>query len=167
MIDPGTPAPPFSLPLVGGGTATRERLLEGGRPALLVFFKNECPTCRLSMPFLQRMYERLSDGPSPAGFLAIAQNEPLEMPDFLAKYGVRFQVALDRDPWQVSFAYDVTNVPSLFLIDEHGIVLSADMGFAKKAFDRILGDLASRTRTAAPESLFTNADAGVPALQPG
>ena len=48
----GEPAPPFALPTTAGGDVTLERLLEPGRPALLVFVDSACGACSALFPSL-------------------------------------------------------------------------------------------------------------------
>jgi peroxiredoxin len=166
LLAPGAPAAPFDLPLVGGGRIDLDSLLEGTRGALLVFFKTECPTCKLAFPFLQRIWERVPRSVG-FGFLAIAQNAASELPGFLAHYGATFPVASESEPYAVSQAYRLTNVPTLFLIDERGIVQSSTVGFSREAYDSLLEATLARIGREPSGSLFTEADAGVPALQPG
>ncbi|MFN0205336.1 MAG: peroxiredoxin family protein [Planctomycetota bacterium] len=167
MIQPGSLAPDFKLPLVGGGFATRDLLIEGGRPGLLVFFKTECPTCRLAFPILQRMYSRVQSDSKLSGFLAIAQNSAAELPEFFVKYGAAFPVAHESDPYPVANAYQITNVPTIFLLEEHGVILRTAVGFNRNEFDTLTKEMLSRAGAPAGASLFTSADAGLPALQPG
>lgn len=167
MLEPGTLAPEFDLPLLSGGRATRRSLQQGDRAALVVFFKTECPTCRLAFPFLQRIAARVRRAPEPAGFLGIAQNGLGDLPEFLEKHRADFPVASEGDPWQASEAYGVTNVPSLFLLDEHGVILRASAGFSKSEFEEISAEILARSGAAGEAPLFTSADASVPALQPG
>lgn len=166
-ISPGDPAPDFKLPLLGGGFATRASLLEGGRAAMLVFFKLECPTCRLAFPFFQRIYARLASAGGGAGFLAVAQNSAAELPEFLAKYEATFPCAMDAEPWDVSYFYQITNVPTMFLLDGHGVILRTAVGFNKKELDIFCNELLSHAGAAPAGSLFTDADAHLPQLQPG
>nr|MBP6824598.1 redoxin domain-containing protein [Acidobacteriota bacterium] len=51
MLQPNQQAPPFSLSSLDGG----ERRYEFGKPALLVFFETDCPTCRLTFPYLSKL----------------------------------------------------------------------------------------------------------------
>jgi methylamine dehydrogenase accessory protein MauD len=48
----GEPAPPFALPTTAGGHVTLERLLEAGRPLLLVFVDSGCGACSALFPSL-------------------------------------------------------------------------------------------------------------------
>lgn len=166
-LEPGSAAPEFDLPLAGGGRASRTSVAGAGRSGLLIFFKTECPTCKLAFPYLQRIYARIRNLAEPPGFLAIAQNHAGELPEFLSKYDATFPVATELEPFAASYAYGITNVPSIFLIDEHGVVLKTVVGFNKKELESILRELLARSGAPAGGPLFTDADAGVPPMQPG
>jgi peroxiredoxin len=167
MLNAGTPAPPFELTLVGGGRASASQLSADAKPSLLVFFKTECPTCRLAFPFLQRIWKRVEKAPHPAGFLAIAQNAPADIPGFMAGYGATFPVATESEPYATADRYEIANVPSIFLLDEHGVILQTAVGFARHEYDALAEELLSRAGAGKLGSLFTAADASVPVLQPG
>jgi peroxiredoxin len=167
MITVGSSCPTFDLPLVGGGRVRSQDLTKVGRPALVVLFKTECPTCRLAFPFLQRIWDRVRRLPEAAGFLAIAQNPPGEIPAFFAQYGATFPCATDVEPYPASNAFEITNVPSLFLLDEHGVIVRASVGFSRKEYDEIADELLAHAGAPRLGSLFSDVDAGVPVLQPG
>jgi peroxiredoxin len=167
MLGEGTAASPFDLPLVGGGRATLAEYRREGRAVLVVFFKTECPTCKLAFPILQRMWKRASAAEEPAGFLAIAQNAPGEIPGFCNNYGATFPVATEGDPYAVSNAYEVTNVPTLYIVDENGVIVRARMGFSRADYDELSADLTARGGKSDARSLFTASDSGLPLLQPG
>lgn len=167
MISIGTKAPHFDLPLAGGGRVSPANVYLEKRGGLLVFFKSECPTCRLAFPFLQKIYARTKTAADPIGFLAIAQNPAGEMPEFFKKYGAEFPVACDGEPYAASNAYGITNVPSIFIFDEHGIIIKTIVGFSKKEYDAATEELLSRAGAKGQASIFSEADFAVPAMQPG
>jgi len=54
----GQPAPPFQLPLFGGGKLSLEAL-RGKKAVLLNFCSERCGGCREEFPHLQRLYDKL------------------------------------------------------------------------------------------------------------
>lgn len=105
--------------------------------------------------------------------LAVAQNAPADVPAFMERYQATFETVTEDAPWTASNAYAITHVPTLFLVNETGIVLRTTVGFNRKEFDAILHEMMSRATPGlsggklAAVSLFTDSDAGVPVLQPG
>ncbi|HKE01412.1 MAG TPA: TlpA disulfide reductase family protein [Planctomycetota bacterium] len=167
-LAPGSLLPDFDLPLVGGGRARSSDFVGRGRATLVVFFKTECPTCKLAFPFLQRIWERVrASGDGAASFLSIAQNRAEEIPAFFAGYGATFPVATEGEPYPVADACGITNVPTLFVADEHGVVLKTTVGFSRAELDAVVRELESRAGSATGASLFRESDSGVPVLQPG
>ena len=54
-------APDFALSQLDG-LPWEFPLDAAGRPVLLVFFETDCPTCLLTLPYLNRLDETLGDG---------------------------------------------------------------------------------------------------------
>ena len=131
MLETGSRAAEFELPDLAGGTATLQEILEAG-PALLAFFKVTCPTCQLTLPFLNRM----AGGPS-LRFVAISQDDAKSTKQFNTEFGVRFRTLLDEEDagYQTSNAYGISYVPSMFLIEQDGRVSWTDHGFSKRSLE--------------------------------
>ncbi|HEX8090377.1 MAG TPA: TlpA disulfide reductase family protein, partial [Blastocatellia bacterium] len=70
MLQIGEQAPSFSLRRLDGSSWARDG--ESGGPALLVFFETDCPTCRLTIPYLNRLARELHE--SSADILGISQD---------------------------------------------------------------------------------------------
>ncbi|MBL8693583.1 MAG: TlpA family protein disulfide reductase [Planctomycetes bacterium] len=166
VIQPGTPAPEFRLQSPAIGAASIQELVRGMRPALVVFFKTECPTCRLAFPFIERIWHRAQSGGEGCGFLGIGQNSELEIQQFFERMGATFPFAADSEPYEVSDRYGITNVPTLFLLDEHGVILRTAVGFSRPALEQISQEFLARVGVEA-QPLFAESDRGVPVLQPG
>ena len=80
----------------------------GNDPTLLVFFVTDCPTCRLAVPYLNK----LARG---ARVIGISQDEDAATKQFTEQLATAFPV--QRDPgWALSRAFELTFVPSLFLL---------------------------------------------------
>src|SRR5688572_14296071 len=54
----GEPAPPFSLPVLGGGTTDLKSLR--GKVVLVNLWASWCPPCLEEMPSLERLHQQLS-----------------------------------------------------------------------------------------------------------
>ncbi len=127
LLTAGSPAPDFRLTrLEGGETALAEIAARG--PALLVFFKNTCPVCQMTLPFLDRIHR--------AGSLPIygvSQDDAQDTREFMRQFGVTFPMLLDREEadYPASNAYGISSVPTAFLVERDGTVSRVIEGWQK------------------------------------
>ena len=161
MLAPGDPAPDFSLArLDGTGWRLEEETAEG--PLLLTFIETDCPTCRLTVPYLKRLAEAL--GPNGHRVVAVSQDGDQETRELVEAYDVSFPVLLDVD-LDVSRSYDPPSVPALFLVRKGGRIELSEVGFHKgdlnSAAEKMLSDLGLPVRTVA------DLDDGAPLMKPG
>src|SRR5215212_10383447 len=106
MLTETQTAPDFVLPDL---ERLEKRFYDDPRPAILVFYKFSCPTCQLTLPYLQRIYEAYGDA---YNFVTIAQDGPEQTRIFRETFGVQIPVLLDMDPYSVSQSYELDTVPS-------------------------------------------------------
>ena len=161
MLAPGDPAPDFSLArLDGADWRLEEEEAEG--PLLLAFIETDCPTCRLTVPYLKRLAEAL--GPEGHRVVVISQDGGPETRELAEACDVSFPVLLDVD-LDASRSYDPPSVPALFLVGQGGQVEFSEVGFHKEdlnsAAERMLSDLGLPVRTVA------DLDDGAPLMKPG
>ncbi len=159
---PGQQAPDFSLKNTSGGTVRLSEYQKGG-PLLLAFFKHECPTCQLGMPFVERIYRRSRGGP--VRFLGIAQDGKQEAAAFAKEYALMMPFVLEEAPWPSAEAYGLTNLPTLFLLDGERRVLLGHAGFSRKAYQE-LADRVAALCGKEGEPLFDTLSS-VPEAKPG
>jgi peroxiredoxin len=158
----GRTAPDFSLKSIDGTEYSLSSLLKRG-PVFVSFFKESCPVCQFTFPFLERLYKRY--GAKDVTFLGISQDNARATKEFADEYGVTFPIALDTEGYPASNAYGLTNVPASFLIETDGSVKIASMGFIKKDLEAVAAELSER-RKIPPAALF-RPDESVPANRPG
>lgn len=161
-IAAGRHAPGFSLKDLDG----REYSLAGATgagPVVLAFFKVSCPVCQLTFPFLERLYQR--HGRAGVTFLGISQDDGPATRPFQKKFGITFPVLLDARGYPVSNAYELTTVPTVFLIDRDGRATVSSTGFNKADLEAIAGVLAAPGEVPGPP-LF-RPDEQLPAHKPG
>ena len=91
-----------------------------GRMVIVNFWATWCAPCVAEMPSLQALAKRL--GSNKAIVLGVNYHEsPQKVREFQERVPVRF--ALLRDPWQAtSAAWNVTTLPTTFIVDANGIV---------------------------------------------
>ncbi|HEX8183502.1 MAG TPA: TlpA disulfide reductase family protein [Blastocatellia bacterium] len=137
MLQVNDKAPAFSLKRLDGN----EWSLDGatGGPTLLVFFETDCPTCRLTIPYLNRLARELAA--SNARILGISQDAERPTIELAESLPISFPVALDHG-LEVSRLYEPVAVPALFLIDSHGTITESEIGFAKPALNSIAKKMA-------------------------
>jgi len=137
----GALAPGFSLPTIAGESVGLEQALRKG-PVVLAFFKISCPVCQYAFPFYERMYQ--SYRKANVSFIGVSQNDARETLLFVKQYGITFPIALD-DPrrYDVSNAYRLTNVPTLFLIAPSGEIEVASVGWSKADVESVNVKLAA------------------------
>ena len=120
----GSVAPPFTLPIYGGGlSGTIQLQALRGHPAVLNFWSESCIPCRAEMPFLERTYTQYA-AHGEFGLLGINQADPR---DDIAPFGREYRITypLLFDPGgTVNAAYIVTAIPTTYFIDSQGIVRS-------------------------------------------
>lgn len=162
-IVPGNKAPEFSLQDSNGKDYSLSALFDKG-PVVASFFKISCPVCQFTFPFLERLHQRYG---KTATFLGISQDDAKATKKFANEYGVTFPMALDESGknYPASNAYGLTNVPTIFLIEDDGSIKVACNGFNKLDLEAIAASLAERQHIA-PAQLFRT-DERIPDHKPG
>jgi peroxiredoxin len=154
MLATGAQAPEIQLPDLSGQHFALTQALKNG-PVIVAFFKVACPTCQLTFPFLQR----LADASPSTLLIAISQDDASATREFHHRFGVSMPTLLDTlRTYPASNAYQITSVPSLFVVEPDGKISSAVEGFNKAAIEK-LGERFGG-------SPFRETD-HVPALRPG
>jgi peroxiredoxin len=149
-------APSFVLRDTGGKEWSFPR--EGY--SLLIFYKVTCPTCQLTLPFVEKMYRAYG---SAIGFFGIAQDPSEEVSRFAVRHGLSFTQLIDPSPYDVSFSYDVQVVPTLYLT-EGDRILRVEESFFRNGLEALNAELA-RLVDAEPIPLFEGVS--VPPFKPG
>jgi len=157
MLQPDSPVSFFSLPQLDG----RAWRLERGRPALLVFFETDCPTCRLTIPYLNRLAQAFG---GKAEIVGISQDGEASTRELVEQAPIGFPVVLDRD-LSVSREYDPQAVPTLFLVDAGGKIARTSVAFDKAELNAITAEMCKAIGVV-PFELAERHD-GAPETKPG
>lgn len=131
-MQPGQALPAFLLADGREGQAS----FPNGRPALVCFVKNDCPTCQVVMPVLEALHSAMGDE---VDFLVAGQTA-----DGNAALVEAFQPSfpiLDDSSLKVSFAYDIDTVPTLFLADGEGRLSRSLVGFVREEWQALADEL--------------------------
>lgn len=129
MLAQGAQAPDVEVSTLEGGTKKLRDLAASG-PALLAFFKNTCPVCQFTLPFLNRLKDRVQ-------VWAISQDNARDTREFLSEYGAEFPALLDGKGYPASNGFGITNVPSLFVVEPDGTISFAVTGFSKRDLEAL------------------------------
>ncbi|MCX8075623.1 MAG: TlpA family protein disulfide reductase [Aquificaceae bacterium] len=127
---------------------------------LLVFYKTTCPTCQLTLPFIERLYRPYGNSLS---VWAIVQDPKHEVESFAKTYGITFPQLIDYPEYRVSVNYEVEIVPTIYLID-HDKVEFVSHSFVKADLIELNKRLAELSGVE-PQDLFMGQR--VPELKPG
>ena len=127
LLHSGAHAADFTLTRLGGGHASLREITANG-PALLAFFKVNCPVCQLTFPYLERIH---ASGRLPV--YGISQNGPEDTTDFNRHFGITMPTLLDTEKsgFPVSNAFGISSVPTLFLVEADGRIAHVSEGWRK------------------------------------
>ncbi len=173
ILKAGDGAPDFELPVLTGkgevdhskGVPKLRTLkdLLGIGPALLVFVKEDCPTCEYALPLVDRIYQNYPG--SKASIVVIAQEGVFAALKMVQDWGLHMPVLLDQDPFVVSEDYGLDFVPTFFLVGQDGRIERSFESFAREEL-KALNEAIARFSGATPIRFFT-AQEGVGAFRPG
>lgn len=143
----GVTAPDVELKTLDGKWFSLKNELAHG-PVVLAFFKVSCPTCQYAFPFLQRLHKAYGD--KGVKLVGISQNDATETASFAKEFGVTFPLLMDPvGNYPVSNAYELTNVPSIFLVAEDGEIEISSVGWVKADFEQINRKMAEHQKISA------------------
>jgi peroxiredoxin len=114
-LEPGTPAPHFSLPDLSGETVSLADFR--GRRVLLVFSDPSCGPCNAVADDLAALDRERDD----MAIVAVSRGELEENRRKAVEHAVDFPVVI-QNGWRVSKQYGIFATPVAFLIDENGVI---------------------------------------------
>lgn len=136
----GKTAPDFSLNTVDGKPFSLKAALASG-PVILAFFKVSCPTCQYAFPFFERLFQAYKN--KGVTLMGVSQNDAKDTAAFAKEFGVTFPILIDdAATYEVSNAYGLTNVPTVFWIAQDGEIELASMGWVKSDYEALNRKLA-------------------------
>jgi hypothetical protein len=135
---PPNPFPAHSLPDLEGVQRPLSMSWSEG-PALILVGHRDCATTRLTLPFVDRLYQRR---PAGASVVAVLQDEPAAALDLMADLGLTMPLLLEPDPYPLAAELGLRAAPTLMLVGSDGLIARAAEGFSRddlEAFSRALG----------------------------
>ncbi|MFL6242770.1 MAG: TlpA family protein disulfide reductase [Acidimicrobiia bacterium] len=151
MLAPGDRAPSLELPDAVTGESVTDPWREG--PVVLAFFKTTCPVCQMAAPKVQALAE------AGVRVVAIGEDAPPEIRSYADRHGQKVTTLSEPAPYPASDAFGIDTVPTLFRVDEDGIV-----GDAVVSWDR---DAWNRFAEAAGGAAVSEDGDGLPPFRPG
>ncbi len=162
-LSAGTMAPDISLPRLDGKPFSLREALKRG-PAIVAFFKISCPVCQMTMPYLERIHRAYPQGRYT--LVGVSQDEDNYTEEFAREYGITFPLALDDvTKYPASNTYDLTNVPTIFLIAPDGEVRLTIVGWDRRDMEKLNAAVA-KASAITPAPLFEPGEK-VPDSKPG
>lgn len=119
VLSVGDTAPNFILTDLNGEKVELESLR--GQGVFLNFWATYCPPCEKEMPYMESQYQNYKN--QGVEIIAVNVDEPeLSVKRFVDRVGgLSFPIVIDRGS-RVIDAYNVSPLPTTFLIDKDGIV---------------------------------------------
>jgi peroxiredoxin len=140
MIEVGTPAPTFDLPVIGANPGRHMALADQrGKVVLLDFWASWCGPCRQSFPLYEQLRAELPD--QDFTLLAINLDETADGPTaFLEEHPVRY-TSLADPAGEVARQFGLIGMPSSFVIDRDGVVRARHTGFKPQDIDALRNEI--------------------------
>ncbi|MDQ6909739.1 MAG: peroxiredoxin family protein [Actinomycetota bacterium] len=114
MLGPGDKAPSFALPDATTGALVRDPWTDGH--AVVAFFKTTCPVCQMVGPKLTALME------AGAPVIGVGQDPPAKLQAYANNHGQRIPTVSESPPYELSTAFGLSVVPTLFRVDTAGVI---------------------------------------------
>jgi thiol-disulfide isomerase/thioredoxin len=128
-------------------------------PLAVFFYKVTCPVCQMAAPKAQAFAEAY-----PGRILGVGQDPVEKLDAFDREYGMAFSRIPDEPPYELSNAYGIEVVPTVFLVHEGSIVDRVE-SWDRDGYNRVsrrLGEL-----TGSPYAEISSVADGLPPFRPG
>lgn len=123
-VQAGDQAPDFILEDMEGNKVQLSELK--GKGIFLNFWGTWCKPCEKEMPYMERQYNHYKNHGVETLAVNIGESD-IAIASFAEKYGLTFPILKDKDS-SVTGIYDITPIPTTFLIDKDGKVLKVITG---------------------------------------
>ncbi len=119
------------------------------RSVLIVFLRRESSTCRMLLPFVERLFRRGHDHETE--IFGVSLDNQADTLEFTEDYTITFPVLIDGPGLETVRAYGVEALPTVFRLDSKLRVAEVVVGWSKELFESLarayLVDAGGRIRT--------------------
>jgi peroxiredoxin len=126
----GDPAPDFTIKMAGDGPDTLTLSSLRGKYVLLVIMTKLCRPCKADIPTINEGYKRLA-GDKFTVLAVVLLSDRDDVLELVGDHDVVFPAGCDRET-KTRALYGVKKVPTSFLIDPQGMIVSRDHGTARQ-----------------------------------
>ncbi|MFL5328310.1 MAG: TlpA family protein disulfide reductase [Gemmataceae bacterium] len=124
----GRPAPDFSATTLDGQTVSLASLR--GKVVVIDFWATWCGPCRRALPELREFVSHFEGKPVVLIGISADHNETA-LHDFLAVNPLPWPIVFDGDGGPIATRYNVNAYPTVFVIDQNGMIRNRDLHGAK------------------------------------
>ena len=129
----GEKAPDFKVKTLDGKHLTLKSLISPGKNqkkvVVLAFWATWCPPCCKEAPHLNAIHKKYSGKSVAVIGIAIDQEGAKPVREAVKKMGLKYTIGLDPDGARAADKYGVDYIPSLFVVDSHGIIRYTRQGY--------------------------------------
>jgi peroxiredoxin len=130
IVAVGQKAPEFELPEIDPNSKNPPKIWSSsdlkGKVVFINFWASWCKECRIEMPSIQRLYDKMKD--RPFQMITILYREaPEKAMAYMKANGFTMPVLLDEGN-KTAYSYGLTGVPETYIIDKEGIVKKRHIG---------------------------------------
>lgn len=126
MID--VPAPDFAIPDVNGDTVRLSQLK--GTVILLDFWATWCGPCKMAMPVLDKYTKEKKPKGVRVFSINVWERETGKALPFMKEHGYAMELLFGNT--ELTKSYEVTGVPTLFVIDRNGKIRFKEIGYSDR-----------------------------------
>jgi peroxiredoxin len=129
LVSIGSTAPEFHA--IDLHTGRPARLADyRGKVLLLNIWATWCQPCRIEMPAMERLAQRLAGTDFRIVAVSIDTDDSTVVSAFAKQLGLTFDILHDRSG-RIQSQYQTTGVPESFVVDRHGVIRKRVMGAAE------------------------------------
>jgi thiol-disulfide isomerase/thioredoxin len=98
----------------------------GGKIVFLNFWTTWCPTCRIEMPSMEKLHQKMKD----KDFIVVTinlQETASQIKEFFKAYKLTFTALLDSTG-EVGISFGIYQIPTTFILDKEGRIIAKAVG---------------------------------------